>query len=116
MANDIEGLAAPIFGDRAYWPAGWKTTLEPVAASITALQADVERLTAERDAARAQGYAEAKEQAIAWLKADAERCDCAALEERDCACGAWAGYKTVAMTDLIDRFEPAIRAMGRGEG
>ena len=64
-------------------------------------------------AARAQGYAEAKEQAIAWLKADAERCDCAALEERDCACGAWAGYKTVAMTDLIDRFEPAIRIFER---
>ena len=29
------------------------------------------------------------------LEADAIKCDCAALEERECACGAWNDYKTI---------------------
>ena len=29
------------------------------------------------------------------LEADAIKCDCAALEERECACGAWDDYKTI---------------------
>jgi hypothetical protein len=29
------------------------------------------------------------------LEADALKCDCAALEERECACGAWNDYKSI---------------------
>jgi hypothetical protein len=29
------------------------------------------------------------------LEDDAIKCDCAALEERECACGAWNDYKTI---------------------
>ena len=29
------------------------------------------------------------------LEADAIKCDCAALEERECACGAWNDYKSI---------------------
>jgi hypothetical protein len=29
------------------------------------------------------------------LEDDAKQCDCAALEERECACGAWDDYKTI---------------------
>lgn len=68
------------------------------------------RLSGEAQA-RAAGERAGLEKAAAWLKADAKRCDCSALEDRECACGAWDDYKTVAMTDLIDRFETeCIRA------
>jgi hypothetical protein len=42
------------------------------------------------------------EAAINALEADAKLCDCAALEESECACGAWADYKTITSTRAIE--------------
>jgi len=42
------------------------------------------------------------EAAINALEADAKLCDCAALEERECACGAWADYKTITSARAIE--------------
>lgn len=36
------------------------------------------------------------------LEADAIKCDCAALEERECACGAWNDYKTITSTRAVE--------------
>jgi len=41
------------------------------------------------------GYDAGIEAAANALEADARRCDCAALEERECGCGAWWNYKTI---------------------
>lgn len=35
------------------------------------------------------------EQCAQALEADAIKCDCAALEDRECACGAWDDYKSI---------------------
>lgn len=36
------------------------------------------------------------------LEADAIKCDCAALEERECACGAWNDYKTITSARAVE--------------
>lgn len=36
------------------------------------------------------------------LEADAKLCDCAALEERECACGAWDDYKTITSARAVE--------------
>jgi hypothetical protein len=36
------------------------------------------------------------------LEADAIKCDCAALEERECACGAWDDYKTITSARAVE--------------
>jgi hypothetical protein len=36
------------------------------------------------------------------LEADAKLCDCAALEERECACGAWNDYKTITSARAVE--------------
>ena len=36
------------------------------------------------------------------LEADAVKCDCAALEERECACGAWNDYKTITSARAVE--------------
>jgi hypothetical protein len=48
------------------------------------------------------GYDAGIEAAINALEADAKLCDCAALEERECACGAWADYKTITSARAIE--------------
>jgi hypothetical protein len=48
---------------------------------------------------------------VAWLREDAQKCDCAAREESECACGAWGGevgertYKRVYIEDIADAIE-----------
>jgi hypothetical protein len=48
------------------------------------------------------GYGAGIEAAINALEADAKLCDCAALEERECACGAWADYKTTTSARAVE--------------
>ena len=36
------------------------------------------------------------------LEADAIKCDCAALEEGECACGAWNDYKTITSARAVE--------------
>jgi hypothetical protein len=42
------------------------------------------------------------EAAAKALEADAKLCDCAALEERECACGAWNDYKTITSARAVE--------------
>jgi hypothetical protein len=48
------------------------------------------------------GYEAGIDAAANALEADARLCDCAALEERECACGAWADYKTITSARAIE--------------
>ena len=42
-------------------------------------------------------------QACVWaLEADAKKCDCAALETNECACGAWDDYKTITSARAVE--------------
>lgn len=36
------------------------------------------------------------------LEADAMKCDCAALEERECGCGAWCEWKSITSARAIE--------------
>jgi hypothetical protein len=49
-----------------------------------------------------KGFNSGVEEAAKALEADAIKCDCAALEERDCACGAWNDYKTITSTRAVE--------------
>ena len=42
------------------------------------------------------------EAAAKALEADAKLCDCAALEERECACGAWDDYKSITSARAVE--------------
>ena len=52
-----------------------------------------------------------RDKIIAWLRAEAQLCDCHAREEGECACGAWdsepgeRSYKTAYIEDLADAIE-----------
>ena len=49
-----------------------------------------------------KGFNSGVEEAAKALEADAKLCDCAALEERECACGAWNDYKTITSTRAVE--------------
>jgi hypothetical protein len=49
-----------------------------------------------------KGFNSGVEEAAKALEADAKLCDCAAREERECACGAWADYKTITSARAIE--------------
>lgn len=60
------------------------------------------------------GYDAGIKAAINALEADAKLCDCAALEENECGCGAWWDYKTInseraveIVRDLTDLKRPS---------
>ena len=36
------------------------------------------------------------------LEADAKKCDCAALEANECACGAWDDYKSITSARAVE--------------
>ena len=48
---------------------------------------------------------------VAWMRADAQLCDCLAREEGECACGAWdsepgeRSYKRAYIEDIADAIE-----------
>ena len=48
------------------------------------------------------GYKAGVEAAAKALLADAKLCDCAALEERECACGAWDDYKSISSARAVE--------------
>ena len=50
---------------------------------------------------------EAIEECAKALEADAKKCDCAALEANECACGAWYDYKSITS----DRAVEIVRAL-----
>ena len=58
------------------------------------------------------GYDAGIEAAAKALEDDAKKCDCAALEERECACGAWADYKTITSARAIEIVR-ALREKGQ---
>ena len=49
-----------------------------------------------------KGFNSGVEEAAKALEADAIKCDCAALEERECACGAWDDYKTITSARAVE--------------
>jgi len=51
------------------------------------------------------GAADERAKIVAWLKSEAQKCDCFARDEGECACGAWNDYKTVPMERIIDAIE-----------
>lgn len=48
------------------------------------------------------GYEAGVEAAAKALEDDAKLCDCAALEERECACGAWDDYKSITSARAVE--------------
>jgi hypothetical protein len=56
------------------------------------------KIAAERQA----GYAAGVEAAAKALEADAMKCDCAALEERECGCGAWCEWKSITSARAVE--------------
>lgn len=62
---------------------------------------EIDHLTAERDnAAKAE-----RDRIVAWLRLENGRCDCAALERDECACGAWDDYKQWSLNHTADLIE-----------
>jgi uncharacterized protein YcaQ len=66
------------------------------------LRQSIEQLTNDTAAEWQSGYDAGIEAAINALKANAKLCDCAALEERECGCGAWWDYKTIRAEQAIE--------------
>jgi hypothetical protein len=48
------------------------------------------------------GYDAGIEAAANALEADAKLCDCAALEERECGCGAWCEWKSITSSRAVE--------------
>lgn len=48
------------------------------------------------------GYDAGIEAALNALEADAVKCDCAALEERECGCGAWCEWKSITSARAVE--------------
>lgn len=66
------------------------------------LRQSIEQLTKDTAAEWQAGYQAGVEAAAKALEADAKLCDCAALEDRDCACGAWDDYKSITSTRAVE--------------
>jgi hypothetical protein len=49
-----------------------------------------------------KGFNSGVEEAAKALEADAKLCDCAAREERECACGAWDDYKSITSARAVE--------------
>jgi hypothetical protein len=75
------------------------------------LRQSIEQLTKDTAAEWQSGYDAGIEAAIKALEDDSKLCDCAALEERECACGAWADYKTITSARAIELVR-ALRELG----
>jgi len=75
------------------------------------LRQSIEQLTKDPASEWQSGYEAGIETAVNALEADAKLCDCAALEERECACGAWADYKTITSARAVELVR-ALRELG----
>lgn len=49
-----------------------------------------------------RGFNLGVEEAAKALEADAKLCDCAALEERECSCGAWCEWKSITSARAVE--------------
>lgn len=49
-----------------------------------------------------KGFNSGVEEAAKALEADAMKCDCAAREERECACGAWCEWKSITSARAVE--------------
>lgn len=59
------------------------------------------------------GYKAGIEDSAKALEDDAKRCDCAALEANECACGAWDDYKSITSARAVE----LVRALqGKNNG
>jgi hypothetical protein len=100
----------------AEWPDDDTDT--PAEALLSAIEAELRTLRAERDAAKLRGVALGIEAAAKWVKADAQVCDCDAHSESECACGAWCEWKTVPMFAVIaglEALDPAAIIAAQGD-
>jgi uncharacterized protein YcaQ len=75
------------------------------------LRQSIEQLTKDTAAEWQSGYDAGIEAAINALEADTKLCDCAALEQSECGCGAWWGYKTIRAERAIEIVR-ALRELG----
>ena len=70
------------------------------------LRQSIEQLTKDPAAEWKSGYEVGIEVGIEAaanaLEADARLCDCAALEDRECACGAWDDYKSITSARAVE--------------
>ena len=48
------------------------------------------------------GYEAGVEAADKTLEADAKKCDCFALEDRECGCGAWCEWKSITSARAVE--------------
>ena len=64
----------------------------------------IRRMIAEPDALSRwqKGFNSGVEEAAKALEADAMKCDCAALEERECGCGAWCEWKSITSARAVE--------------
>ena len=61
---------------------------------------DDARIVAQRH--REKGFEAGIDAAINALEADAKKCDCFALEERECGCGAWCEWKSITSARAVE--------------
>jgi uncharacterized protein YcaQ len=66
------------------------------------LHQSIEQLTKDTAAEWQSGYDAGIEAAAKALEDDAKKCDCAALEERECGCGAWCEWKSITSARAIE--------------
>lgn len=66
------------------------------------LRQSIEQLTKDAAAEWQAGYEAGVEACAMALEADAKLCDCAALEERECACGARDDYKSITSARAVE--------------
>lgn len=60
-----------------------------------------EQMTKDPAAEWQAGYEAGIEAAVKALEADAMKCDCAAREEGECACGAWCEWKSITSDKAV---------------
>lgn len=66
------------------------------------LRQSIEQMTKDPAAEWQAGYKAGVEAAAKALEADAMKCDCAALEANECACGAWCEWKSITSQRAIE--------------
>lgn len=66
------------------------------------LRQSIEQLTKDTAAEWQAGYDAGVEASAIALEDDAKKCDCAALEANECACGAWDDYKSITSARAVE--------------